>query len=75
MFKQLDSESNGFVNEGLDCSEGSDDYNKHGSSSVYTIESDSKIEITRTKYSQESLFREMAYRNLPSQSCEYVLFT
>lgn len=72
MFKSLDSDTSGFVNEGLDVSEISDDYK--GSTSGFSENNNSKIQITRSKYNQESLFREMAYRKTPTKSCEFYLF-
>ena len=74
MFRSLDNDSDGFVNEGLDVSEGSDDFKSSGPSSFSDKSNETKIHITRSKYNQESLFREMVYRKEPSKSCEYCYF-
>lgn len=76
MFRSLENDSDGFVNEGLDVSEGSDDYKSSGPSSYNNNDknTETKIQITRAKYNQESLFREMVYRKEPSKSCEYCYF-
>jgi len=68
MFRSFDNDSDGYVNEGLeDVSEGSDG----GPSSYNDRSNEIKIQITRAKYNQESLFREMVYRKEPSKSCKY----
>ncbi|KAG5682407.1 hypothetical protein PVAND_011760 [Polypedilum vanderplanki] len=61
MFRDQNEDKNGFFNEGLDvCSD---------ESNLQKFDCDNtKIEIIRLKYNQESLFREMAYRKPSSKS-------
>lgn len=72
MFRNTNDDMNGFVNKALDinetieeCNSPSSDYNSNCNS-----RNDTRIQITRWKYNQESLFREMVYRKSPSKSCK-----
>ena len=77
MFKNLSEEGTcGFVNEGLEVSENKEELattSKNNSNNSSTNDY-TKIHITRSTYSQESLYREMIYRKTPSKSCEYKHF-
>lgn len=69
MFRNLQNDDEGFINEGLEV-------NESGDASMPSIEnyaetSHTKIEIFRSRYNQESLFREMIYKKSPKKSCEY----
>jgi hypothetical protein len=64
MFRNLKNDDEGFINEGLEVESGVE-----GSSMAST--SHTKIEISRSQYNQETLFREMVYKKSPKKSCEY----
>lgn len=67
MFRNLTNDDEGFINEGLEVNEsGVED------SSMENYRNDvTKIEISRSHYNQESLFREMMYQKSPKKSCEF----
>lgn len=64
-------DKSGFVNEGLEVFENNDDCGSTAPTIFsHNTTNDTKIQITRSKYNQESLNREMVYRKSPTKSCE-----
>lgn len=68
MFRSLSEDSGGFVNGGLEIS---DENGKVEGSNSLNEELSTKIEITRSKYTQQKLHDEMLYRKPPSKSGEF----
>lgn len=66
MFRSLNEDDGGFVNEGLEISDenlAADASRRYGAPTT-------KIEITRSKYDQQTLHDEMVYKKPPSKSSE-----
>lgn len=74
MFRNLKNDDEGFINEGLEVNESGIEDSPMASIGNYEETSHTKIEISRSHYNQESLFREMVYKKPPKKSCEYFLF-
>lgn len=72
MFRNLKNDDEGFINEGLEVNESGVEDASIASVENYGETLHTKIEISRSQYNQESLFREMAYKKSPKKSCEYV---
>lgn len=70
MFRNLKDDDEGFINEALEVNEGGVE-DSMGSHVNYGESSHTKIEISRSQYNQETLFREMVYKKSPKKSCEY----
>jgi hypothetical protein len=70
MFRNQRDDLNGFVNEGLDVGEGNECPTMVQSGQSSSSSNLTKIQVIRTKYNQESLFREMNYRKSTPKSCE-----
>lgn len=70
MFRNLTNDDEGFINEGLEVNESGVEISPMTSKENYRNDA-TKIEISRSHYSQESLFREMVYQKPPEKSCEF----
>lgn len=71
MFRNLKNDDEGFINEGLEVNEsGVEDSSMASIEEDYAESAHTKIEISRSHYNQESLFREMVYKKPPKKSCE-----
>lgn len=71
MFRNLKNDDEGFINEALEVNESGVEDASLASIENYGETSQIKIEISRSQYNQETLFREMVYKKSPKKSCEY----
>ncbi len=68
MFRNLKNDVEGFINEGLETNE--NEVKERASGGKFGGASQTRIEISRSQYNQESLFREMLYKKSESKSCK-----